>query len=72
MIQMIKEAEIAESQKLTGYLTLIRLLFQINSTSIYNASGYAYVLQKSNFMWLKKRLLGQHQSFNLSSAFECD
>jgi hypothetical protein len=58
MIQMIKEAEIAESQKINGLShinpTVISNKFHIN---LQVPSGYAYVLQKSNFMWLKKRLL---------------
>lgn len=64
MIQIIKEAEIAESQK-------INELSHINPTVILNKfhinvqvpSGYAYVLQKSNFMWLKKEIIGGNTSF---------
>ena len=63
MIQLIKEAEIAESQKING-------LSHINSTVISNKfhinvqvpSGYAYMLQKSNFMWLKKEIIGGNTS----------
>jgi hypothetical protein len=47
--QLIKEAEIAESQKLTGYLTLIRLLPNKFTSILTSASGYAHVLQKKQF-----------------------
>jgi hypothetical protein len=54
---VIKEAEIAESQKINGYLnpTVISNKFHIN---LQVPSGYAYVLQKSNFMWLKRDYWG--------------
>ena len=63
MIQLIKEAEIAESQKINGLShinpTVISNKFHIN---VQVPSGYAYVLQKSNFMWLKKEIIGGNTS----------
>ena len=63
MIQLIKDAEIAESQKINGlsYInpTVISNKFHIN---LQVPSGYAYVLQKSNFMWLKKEIIGGNTS----------
>ncbi|MFV8333193.1 DUF4837 family protein [Flavobacterium sp. GSP14] len=63
MIQLIKEAEIAESQKINGLShinpTVISNKFHIN---LQVPSGYAYVLQKSNFMWLKKEIIGGNTS----------
>ena len=63
MIQMIKEAEIAESQKINGLShinpTVISNKFHIN---LQVPSGYVYVLQKSNFMWLKKEIIGGNTS----------
>jgi hypothetical protein len=35
MIHLLRKQKLPKPKKLTGYLTLIRLLFQINSTSIY-------------------------------------
>ena len=63
MIQLIKDAEIAESQKINGlsYInpTVISNKFHIN---LQVPSGYAFVLQKSNFMWLKKDIIGGNTS----------
>ena len=63
MIQLIKEAEIAETQKINGQSqinpTVISNKFHIN---LQIPSGYAYVLQKSNFMWLKKEIIGGNTS----------
>lgn len=63
MIQLIKDAEIAESQKINGLShinpTVISNKFHIN---VQVPSGYAYVLQKSNFMWLKKEIIGGNTS----------
>jgi hypothetical protein len=63
MIQLIKDAEIAESQKINGLShinpTVISNKFHIN---LQVPSGYAYVLQKSNFMWLKKEIIGGNTS----------
>ena len=63
MIQLIKDAEIAESQKINGLShinpTVISNKFHIN---LQVPSVYAYVLQKSNFMWLKKEIIGGNTS----------
>ncbi len=63
MIQLIKEAEIAETQKIIGQShinpTVISNKFHIN---LQVPTGYAYVLQKSNFMWLKKEIIGGNTS----------
>ena len=63
MIQLIKEAEIAETQKINRQShinpTVISNKFHIN---LQIPSGYAYVLQKSNFMWLKKEIIGGNTS----------
>lgn len=63
MIQLIKKAEITESQKINSQSHInpkvISNKFHIN---IQIPSGYAYVLQKSNFMWLKKEIIGGNTS----------
>ncbi|MFV5694144.1 DUF4837 family protein [Flavobacterium sp. LB3P122] len=63
MIQLIKQAEIAESQRINSQLLLnpqlISNKFQI---SIKIPSGYMYVLHKNNFMWLKKEIIGGNTS----------
>lgn len=63
MIQLIKEAEIAESQKINNQSLLnpqvIDNKFHI---SIKIPTGYTYILHKSNFMWLKKEINGGNTS----------
>ncbi len=63
MIQIIKDEEIAESQRINSQSLidpkLISNKFQI---SIQIPSGYIYVLQKKNFMWLKKENNGGNNS----------
>ena len=63
MIQIIKDGEIAESQRINEQSlinpTVISNKFQIE---IKIPTGYAYVLQKSNFMWLKKEIIGGNNS----------
>ena len=63
MIQIIKQAEIEESQRLNSQSLIdpkvIANKFHID---IQIPSGYAYVLQKSNFMWLKKEIIGGNNS----------
>jgi hypothetical protein len=49
--------------------TVISNKFHIN---LQVPSGYAYVLQKQFYVVEKRDYWWQHQSFNLSSAFECD
>ena len=63
MIQLIKQMEIAESQKINSQSLLnpqvINNKFHI---SIKIPTGYTYVLHKSNFMWLKKEINGGNTS----------
>ncbi|MFV5697030.1 DUF4837 family protein [Flavobacterium sp. ZT3R17] len=63
MIQLIKQTEIAESQKINNQSLLnpqvIDNKFHI---SIKIPTGYTYVLHKSNFMWLKKEINGGNTS----------
>lgn len=66
MIQVIKAAEIAESQRINRQALIdpkiIENKFHI---SLQIPTGYAYVLQKSNFMWLKKEIIGGNTSIVL-------
>nr|WP_035674072.1 DUF4837 family protein [Flavobacterium sp. 83] len=63
MIQLIKQMEIAESQKINNQSLLnpqvIDNKFHI---SIKIPTGYTYVLHKSKFMWLKKEINGGNTS----------
>ena len=63
IIQIIKEAEIAESQKINSQSlinpSLIKNKFQI---SLNVPAGYLYALQDSNFMWLKKEITSGNTS----------
>ena len=63
MIQIIKESEIAESQRINSQSLInpkvIENKFHI---SVQIPSGYAYMLQKSNFLWLKKEIIGGNTS----------
>ena len=58
IIQIIKETEIAESQRVNGHFlinpAIIKNKFQI---SLHVPTGYLYVLQNSNFIWLKKEII---------------
>ena len=63
MIQIIKEAEIAESQRLNSQSLMDPKVIENKfHLSIQIPSGYAYVLQKSNFLWLKKEIIGGNTS----------
>ena len=66
MIQIIKQAEIAENQRINSQSLIdpkiIENKFHI---TLQIPSGYAYVLQKSNFMWLKKEIIGGNTSLLL-------
>ena len=63
MIQIIKESEIAESQRINRQsLIEPKVIENKFHVSLQIPSGYAYVLQKSNFMWLKKELIGGNTS----------
>ena len=63
MIQIIKDCEIAESQKINSQSLIdpkvIENKFHVSLQIPY---GYAYVLQKSNFLWLKKEIIGGNTS----------
>ena len=58
IIQIIKEIEIAESQRINRQSLMnpiiIKNKFQI---SLQVPSGYSYALQKSKFLWLKKEII---------------
>lgn len=66
LIQTIKNGEIAETQKQHRSSLidpkLIRNKFHL---SVDIPTGYAYVLQKRNFMWLKKEIIGGNTSLLL-------
>lgn len=66
MIQIIKQAEIAENQRINSQSLIdpkiIENKFHI---TLQIPSGYSYVLQKSNFMWLKKEIIGGNTSLLL-------
>lgn len=66
MVQIIKQAEIAESQRINS-LSLIdpKIIENKFHIGLQVPSGYAYVLQKSNFMWLKKEIIGGNTSLLL-------
>ncbi|MES2575598.1 MAG: DUF4837 family protein [Bacteroidota bacterium] len=63
IIQIIKETEIAESQRVHSQSlmnpTLIKNKFQID---LKVPSGYSYVVQKSKFLWLKKEIISGNTS----------
>ncbi|MFV8368716.1 DUF4837 family protein [Flavobacterium sp. LB2R40] len=63
MIQLIKETEIAESQRInTQSLIDPKIIANKFHVTLQIPSGYAYVLQKSNFLWLKKEIIGGNTS----------
>ena len=63
MIQIIKQAEIAETQRINAQSLLDpKVIANKFHISIQIPSGYAYVLQKSNFLWLKKEIIGGNNS----------
>ena len=63
IIQIIKETEIAESQRINNQSLInpiiIKNKFQI---SLNVPTGYLYVLQNSNFIWLKKEIISGNTS----------
>lgn len=63
IIQIIKETEIAESQRING-LSLINPIIIKNKfqISLNVPSGYLYALQNSNFIWLKKEIISGNTS----------
>ncbi|MFV8341537.1 DUF4837 family protein [Flavobacterium sp. XS2P39] len=63
MIQLIKQAEIAESQRVNSQSLLNPQLINNKFHILLKIpSGYTYVLHKSNFMWLKKEIIGGNTS----------
>ena len=63
MIRIIKEAEIAETQRIDAQSLLDpQIIFNKFRTTIEIPTGYSYVLQKSNFTWLKKEIIGGNTS----------
>jgi hypothetical protein len=63
IIQIIKETEIAESQRINNQSLInpiiIKNKFQI---SLNVPTGYLYVLQNNNFIWLKKEIISGNTS----------
>jgi hypothetical protein len=63
MIQLIKETEITESQRINSQSLLDpKIIVNKFHVSIKIPSAYAYVLHKSKFMWLKKEIIGGNTS----------
>ncbi|MFV8325592.1 DUF4837 family protein [Flavobacterium sp. ZS1P14] len=63
MIQLIKQGEIAESQRINSQSLLNpQLISNKFHILIKIPSGYTYVLHKSNFIWLKKEIVGGNTS----------
>jgi hypothetical protein len=63
MIRLIKQMEIAESQRINSQSLLNpKVIANKFHISIKIPSTYAYVLQKSKFMWLKKEIVGGNTS----------
>ena len=63
MIQLIKEAEIAESQRINSQSLLNpKVIANKFHISLKIPSTYTYVLHKSKFMWLKKEIIGGNTS----------
>jgi hypothetical protein len=63
MIRLIKQTEIAESQRINSQSLLNpQLINNKFHISLKIPSGYTYVLHKSNFMWLKKEIIGGNTS----------
>ncbi|WP_158728166.1 MULTISPECIES: DUF4837 family protein [unclassified Flavobacterium] len=66
MIRMIKNAEIAASQKINKQSLLDPKIIENKfHTAIQVPTGYVYVLQKRNFLWLKKEFIGGNTSLLL-------
>lgn len=63
MIQLIKQAEIAESQRINSQSLLNpQIIDNKFHIALKIPSSYAYVLHKSKFMWLKKEIIGGNTS----------
>ena len=63
MIQLIKQMEIAESQRVNSQSLLNpKVIANKFHISLKIPSSYAYVLQRDKFMWLKKEIIGGNTS----------
>ena len=63
MILLIKETEIAESQRINSQSLLDpKVIANKFHISLQIPSNYAYILHKSKFMWLKKEIIGGNTS----------
>jgi len=63
IIQIIKETEITERQRITSQSLLnTKKITQEFNISLKVPSGYLYVLQKSKFIWLKKEIVSGNNS----------
>lgn len=63
IIQIIKQTEIAESQRIINQSLLNpKIIISKFGISLKGPSKYLYVLQKSNFVWLKKEIVGGNSS----------
>jgi hypothetical protein len=63
IIQIIKETEIAESQRINSQSLLNpQIIANKFHISLKVPSGYLYVLQQSNFIWLKKEIVSGNTS----------
>jgi len=63
IIQIIKETEISESQRIINQSLLdTKRIDDEFHISLKIPSGYLYVLQKSNFIWLKKEIISGNTS----------
>ena len=63
MIQIIKQGEIVEAERINSQSLIDpKIIANKFHISIQIPTGYVYVLQKSNFMWLKKEIIGGNNS----------
>ncbi|WP_291103571.1 MULTISPECIES: DUF4837 family protein [unclassified Flavobacterium] len=63
IIQIIKETEITENQRIIDQALLnTKIITNKFHISLKVLSGYSYVIQKSNFIWLKKEIISGNNS----------
>jgi len=63
IIQIIKETEITENQRIIDQALLnTKIITNKFHISLKVPSGYSYVIQKSNFIWLKKEIISGNNS----------
>ena len=66
IIQIIKETEIAENQRINNLSLLnTKILTNTFHISLKVPSSYSYALQKKNFIWLKKEIISGNSSLIL-------